>query len=119
MSGRERWLRIGAWFLAISYGIGAPLTAVIEYRSQTFSQRFDLPPELIYLTCAVQLVCSIGVLVRPLAFWAAVALSVITLGAIGSHVKIGSPETAVTAVVYTAVQVWFGLMSRAGASRTK
>ena len=44
MSGRERWLRIAAWFLAISYGIGAPLTAVIEYRSQTFSQRFDLPP---------------------------------------------------------------------------
>ena len=114
MSGRERWLRIGAWFLAISYGIGAPLTAVIEYRSQTFSQRFDLPPELIYLTCAVQLVCSIGVLIRPFATWAAAALTVTTLGAIGSHLRIGSPVTSLAAVFYTAVQIWFGLSWQRG-----
>ena len=116
---RERSVRAAAWFLALSYGLGGPMTAFLEFRSHTLSERFDLPPALIYLTCTVQLVCSIGVLVRPLAFWAAAALSVITLGAIGSHVKIGSPETAVTAVVFTAVQVWFGLMSRAGASRAK
>jgi hypothetical protein len=111
-SARERWIRVTAWFLAVSYGLGAPVTALFEYRSQTFSQRFDLPPALIYLTCAVQLVCSIGVLLRPLAVRASVGLTATTVGAIVSHVRIGSPGTAVAAVVYTALQIWFGLMSR-------
>ena len=112
MSAHRLWTRIAAGFLALSYAIGGPLTAIIEYRSQTLSQRFDLPQELIYLTCVVQLVCSIGVLVRPVAPWAAAALTVVTLGAIGSHLRIGQPVTALTAVVYTAVQIWFGLASR-------
>ena len=112
MSAHRLWTRIAAGFLALSYAIGGPFTAVIEYRSQTLSQRFDLPQELIYLTCVVQLVCSIGVLVRPVAPWAAAALTVVALGAIGSHLRIGQPVTALTAVVYTAVQIWFGLASR-------
>jgi hypothetical protein len=70
------------------------------------------PPELVYFTFAVQFVCAIGVLVRPLASWAAATLTLTTLGAIASHVKIGSPLTAVPAAVYTAVQVWFGLATR-------
>ena len=74
MRPRNRWVGVAAGFLAISYGIGAPLTAFLEYGSQTLSQRFDLPPELIYITCGVQFVCAIGVLVRPLASWAAAAL---------------------------------------------
>ncbi len=119
MFARERWVRVAAGFLAISYGIGAPLGAFLEYRSQTFSQRFDHPPELIYLTCAVQLICSIGVLVRPFASWAAAALSVITLGAIASHLRIASPVTAVPALFYTAVQVWFGVKSRARKAHSK
>ena len=61
---------------------------------------------------AVQVLCSIGVLVRPFALWAAAALTVTTVGAIASHLRIGSPTTAVTAVIYTAIQVWFGLRSR-------
>ena len=111
-SARERSVRVAAWFLALSYGLGGPMTAFIEFRSNTLSERFDLPAALIYLTCAVQSVCSIGVLVRPFALWATTALTVITLGAIGSHVRIGSPETAAAAVVYTALQVWFGLATR-------
>ena len=121
MSGtlvRERSVRVVAWFLALSYGLGAPATAFLEFRSHTLSERFDLAPTLIYLTCAVQLVCSIGVLLRPFACWAAAALTVITLGAIASHLRIGSPASAVAAVVYTVAQVWFGLMSRARATRT-
>ena len=112
MRPRNRWVGVAAGFLAISYGIGAPLTAFLEYGSQTLSQRFDLPPELIYITCGVQFVCAIGVLVRPLASWAAAALTVITLGAIASHLRIASPVTALPAIFYTAVQVWFGLKSR-------
>jgi len=109
---RERSARVAAWFLAISYGLGAPVTAFIEYRGSTLSDRFDLPPALIYITCIVQIVSSFGVLLRPLATWAAAALTVTTLGAVASHVRIGSPETAVTAIVYTVIQIWFGLMSR-------
>ena len=115
---RERGVRVAAWFLALSYGLGGPVTAWIEFRGQTLSERFDLPPALIYLTCVVQLACSIGVLVRPFAVWAAVALTVITLGAIASHVRIGSPATSVAAIVYTAIQIWFGLMSRARTTRS-
>jgi hypothetical protein len=106
-STSERWLSIAAGFLAISYGVGAPLTAILEHRSHLLSRRFDLAPELVYLTCGVQLVCSIGVLVKPIASWAAVGLTVTTLGAIASHLRIGSPLTAVPAIIYTAVQVWF------------
>jgi uncharacterized membrane protein YphA (DoxX/SURF4 family) len=106
-----RWVRFAAWFLALSYGIGAPLTAYLEYASHTFSERFGYPATLIYLTCAVQLVCAVGVLVRPYARWAAVALTVITVGAIVSHLRIGSPLTAVPAIAYTAIQVWVALRS--------
>lgn len=92
--------------------MGAPLTAFLEYRDQTLSSRFDLPTELIYFTCAIQLGCAIGILLRPFAFWSAGALTVITIGAIASHVRIGSPESAVVAVFYTALQIWFALKVR-------
>jgi hypothetical protein len=72
-SVRERSVRVAAWFLALSYGLGGPVTAFLELRSHTLSERFDLPPALVYLTYMVQLACSIGVLVRPFALWAAEA----------------------------------------------
>jgi hypothetical protein len=120
LSARDRWIRRAAGFLAISYGIGAPWTAILEFRHHMLSQRFDLPSELIYLSCAAQVVCAVGVLVRPFASWAAAALTIISLGAIASHLKIASPVTAIPALFYTVVQVWFGLQSRlhgAGARR--
>lgn len=116
-SAREKWRFLAAWFLALSYGIGAPLTAFLEYRSHTLSERFDYPPELIYVTCVVQVVATLGVLVRRFAPWAAAALTVITLGAIVSHLRIGSPVTTLPALFYTAVQIWFGLESRAPRAR--
>jgi len=66
-SVRQRWVRVAAWLLAISYGIGAPLAAVAEGQRRLLSERFDIPPVLVYTTCVVQLACAIGVLVRPLA----------------------------------------------------
>ena len=87
------------------------MTAFLEYRGHTFSDRFDLPPWLIYFTCALQVVCSVGVLRRPLARWAAAALTLTTLGAIATHLRIGSPQTAAAAVFYTVIQIWFGAKS--------
>lgn len=109
---REKWRRIVAGFLSVSYGIGAPLMAFLEFRDQVFSQRFDLPSELIYLTCAVQGMAAVGVLVRRFAPGSAAALTAITLGAVASHLRIGSPSTALPALGYTVLQVWFGLASR-------
>ena len=105
-------MRVAAWFLAVSYGIAAPLTAFLEYRGQTLSQRFDLPPELIYIVCAVQALCAVGVLKDQTRVASAVALTVITIGAMGAHLRIGSPQTALGAVFYAAVQVWFAVKGR-------
>ena len=109
-SSRKRLMRGISWFLAISYFIGAPLTAFLEYKGQTFSERFDYPPELIYVTCTVQFICAMGVLIPRFAAVSAAALTVTTLGAIASHLKIGSPLTVLPALFYTAIQVWFGII---------
>lgn len=101
-----------AALLAVSYGVGAPLAAYLEYQDQLLSQRFDLPPALLYVTSAVQFACAFGVLLKPLASWAAFLLTCTTLGAVAAHVMIGSPETALTAVAYTVAQVWYGLERR-------
>jgi hypothetical protein len=110
-STRGRLLRIAGWFLSISYGLGAPVTAIAELRSGALSERFGLPPELIYLTCAVQLASAPAVLVRALAPWAALALTAVTVGAIGAHLNTESPARAIPAVLYTGLQVWFGIRS--------
>lgn len=103
--------RAVAWFLAVSYGLGAPLVGVLEYRNSAFSERFDLPAWLIYTTTAIQLVCTPLVLSRRYARLAGLALSAITLGAVVSHFRIGSPLTAVPALFYTALQIWFAVRS--------
>jgi hypothetical protein len=110
---RRTAVSVAAAFLALSYGIGAPVCGILEYRSQLFSHRFDLRPELVYLVFVVQFASAIAVLAPRLASWAAAALTVTTLGAVASHVRIGSPLTAMPALLYTAVQIWYGLASRA------
>jgi len=109
----DRLLRIVAIFLVVGYGVGSPLTAILEFKDHTFSTRFDVPAALIYVTCAVQVVCVFGILRRPTATWAAVVLTVTTIGAIGVHLRIGSPQTAIAAVVFTVVQIWFAWKVRA------
>ncbi len=108
----DRWVPFAGWFLAVSYAVGAPLTAILEYRGQMLSQRFEYSPWLIYLTCAMQALCAIGILLKPTRVAAAAALTVITLGAFASHLRIGSPATSGPAILYTAIQAWFGLRSR-------
>lgn len=107
-----RWWRITAWILAISYGVGGPWMAVLEFRNQLFSTRFDWPPALIYVTCVIQFACAFAVLMPRFASLAAAGLTVTTLGAVVSHFRIGSPLTSIPAVLYTALQVWFGLAAR-------
>jgi len=87
--------------------VGAAVVAFLEYNGQTLSERFDFPPELIYATCIVQLFCAVGLLLPRFASWAAALLTVISLGAVASHFRIGSPLTALPAFAYTVVQVWF------------
>jgi len=112
MSFRASPLQIAVWFLAVTYGVAAPFTVVLEYQGQLLSERFNYPGWLIYLTCLVQVLCVIGVLFRATRVWAVVVLTIITVGAVGSHVRIGSPETAGGALVYSAIQVWVGWKSR-------
>lgn len=109
---QPRWVFITAVFLAISYGVGAPLAAFSEFQQHLLSGRFHYLPAFIYFVCVVQFACAFGLLVRRLAPWAAAVLTVTTLGAVASHVRIGSPQAAVPAVIYTVVQVWYGLSSR-------
>ena len=40
-------------------------------------------------------------------------LTVTTIGAAACHLRIGSPVTSLAAFAYTAVQVWYGLRTRA------
>ena len=116
--GLSPWVRRAAIFLAICYGLGAPLAVLLELRRDLLSQRFGLPPSLIYATSVIQFVCAYGVLRQRYARLAATALTVTTLGAVAAHLRIGSPLTATSAVLFTILQVWFGLASsgRAGES---
>lgn len=107
MFHKNRRHRFVAIILAVSYGLGGPITAVLEYREAFFSERFDLPPELLYATIVVQFICSIGILSKRFAQWAALCLTVTTIGAIYAHFRIGSPTTSLVAFAYSGLQIWF------------
>jgi MFS-type transporter involved in bile tolerance (Atg22 family) len=107
---QSRAVRITAVFLAISYGVGDPVAAFFEFHQGLLSGRFHYPPAFIYLVCVVQFACAFGVLVRRLAPWAATVLTVTTLGAVASHFRSVAPRP-VSAVIYTVIQVWFGIRS--------
>lgn len=107
-------VHLAVGFLVVTYAVAAPLTAYFEYHAATVSERFGLPPALIYAVCALQVVFVAGLLVRRWAPWAALGLSVLTLGALGSHLRIGSPLTALPALAYTGLQLWVAWSARAG-----
>ncbi len=118
IASNERWIgavppnkppgvRIAAWILAVSYGLGSSAALLIELRSQLFSARFDVPPQLLFIALPIQLVCAAGVLTVRYAPAAAVVLSVTTVGAALAHFRIGSPLTALPAIGYTVLQLWF------------
>lgn len=105
----SRLTRAVGWFLALTYGAGASLTAVLEVRDHIFSQRFGYPSAFMLAVFGLQIVCAAAILIPRLAVWAAIALSVTTLGAIASHIRIGSPQTAWAAVLFTVLQVWYAV----------
>ena len=105
----SRWQRIVGWFLVLSYAIGSPVFAIIEARTGLLSQRFDYSPEFLYLVSGIQFICSLVLFLRSVAPWSAFVLTVLTVGAIASHLRIDSPVTALPALAYTALQIWYGL----------
>jgi len=104
----SRWERVARWFLVLSYGVGSPLFALAEFRTGMFSERFDFPPEFLYLTSGVQFLAALMLFQRRFVPWSIVVLTVLSVGAIYSHFRIDSPLTALPALAYTAIQVWYG-----------
>lgn len=100
-------VRLLGLFLGISYGIGGPVAALLELRAATLSSRFDLPPSLILSVAVFQTISALAILARRNRIVAALALTAISIGAIASHVRIGSPQTSIAAVAYTLVQLWY------------
>jgi hypothetical protein len=105
----DRWHLIAGWFLFLSYVIGALAFAIFEARTGLMSERFDYPPEFLYFISGAQFVCSLALFSRAFAPWSIAVLSVLSVGAVVSHIRIDSPVTALPALVYTAVQIWYGL----------
>jgi uncharacterized glyoxalase superfamily protein PhnB len=80
-------------------------------RAHFLSHRFGYSPAFILAVCGLQFACAAVILVPRWAVWAAVALSVTAVGAAASHILIGSPLTALPAVLYTMLQTWYGITS--------
>jgi hypothetical protein len=104
----DRWQLIAGWFLFLSYAIGSPVFAIIEAKTGLFSARFEYPPEFLYLVSGVQFVCSLMLFKRAVAPWSISVLTALTIGAVASHIRIDSPTTALPALAYTAIQIWYG-----------
>jgi hypothetical protein len=102
----NRKVNYAGWFLLVTYGLGAIVFALLEYFGHVMSARFDYPPLFIYLVSVIQVLCAVGLLFPR---WIVVSLAVFTvlsLGAVASHFRIGSPITSLPAVAYTVFQIW-------------
>jgi hypothetical protein len=108
-SHADRWQIIGGWFLTLSYVIGSPVFAIVEARTGMFSERFGYSAEFLYLVSGAQVACASVLFVRMLAPWSSVILTVLAFGAVISHFRIGSPLTALPALGYTLLQIWYGI----------
>lgn len=104
----DKWQLIAGWFLFLSYAIGSPAFAIVEAKTGLFSERFEYSPEFLYFVSGVQFVCSVVLFVRSVAPWSVMVLTALTVGAVVSHLRINSPITALPALAYTAVQIWYG-----------
>lgn len=104
----SRWQRVAGWVLFLSYAIGSPIFAIVEAKTGVFSERFNYPPEFLYFVSGVQFICALTLFRRAIAPWSTVILTVLSLGAVVAHVRINSVATALPALIYTAIQVWYG-----------
>lgn len=108
MNTAGKWRSIARWVLFLSYAVGSPAFAFAEYRTGMFSARFGYSPEFLHLVSATQFACAFLLLRRSTALVSITILTVLSIGAIASHFRIGSPLTAVPALLITAIQVWYG-----------
>lgn len=105
----RKFERIVGWLLFVSYAIGSPIGAIIEARTGAVSDRFDYSPEFLYLVSGLQFLCALVLFNRFLAPWSIGILTVISMGAVYSHFRIASPITSIPAILYTLIQVWYGV----------
>ena len=103
--------QFSGWFVFISYAVGSPAMIAVEFRGEVVSQRFGLMPEFVYVVGLVQFVCAFLLFSPRMATWSLATLSVLSAGAVGLHLKIGSPLTGVPALAYTALQVWIAIQA--------
>lgn len=92
----DRNVNVACWFLIESYGVSAPAFGVSEYCGQVWSARFGYSPAFIYLLSFSQFVWAIALLVPKPAILSLAVFTVISLGAVGSHVVTGLPLTAIS-----------------------
>lgn len=105
----NRWQAVAHWFLLISYTAGSAAFAIGEAMTGIFSERFDYPPEFLYLVAGMQIICALLLRVRAAALWSIAVLTILAIGAAYSHFRIGSPMTSIPALAYIAIQAWYGL----------
>lgn len=105
----DRWQLGVAWFLTLSYLIGSPAFSILELRTGLISTRFGYPPVFLYAVGLTQFICASVLFVRSLAPWSCVILDVLAIGAVVSHISIGSPLTGIPALVYVLAQTWYGV----------
>lgn len=104
----DKWLQLARWFLAISYSIGSLAFAIAEFKLGIFSARFDYSPEFLFFVSAFQFTCALLLVFNRAVLWSLAGLTVMSLGAVYSHFKIGSPMTSIPSLAFTALQIWTG-----------
>ena len=102
----DRWANLAGWFLVVTYGLGALVFALLEYFGQVMSARFDYPPLFIYLVSLIQVLCSVALLFPRWVLLSLAVFTILSLGAVASHFRIGSPITSLPAAAYTVIQIW-------------
>jgi hypothetical protein len=115
----NKWANFAGWFLLVTYTLGALVFAFLEFSGNVMSARFDYPPALIYLVSAIQIPCAIALLFPRLILPSLAVFTALSLGAVASHFRIGSPMTSLPAIAYTVIQVWlaYRIWSAAASAR--
>lgn len=105
--GGDKWERIARWLLVIAYGIGSPVFVIAEFMTGVFSARFDYPPGFLYFVGVVQFSCAVLLVLKRARLLSLAGLTVMSVGAIYAHFRIGSPFTSIPSLVFTAAQLWY------------
>jgi len=105
----DSWPGFARWFLVIAYGVGSPAFGIAEAMTGLFSDRFNYPSEFLYLVSALQFSCAVLLLLGRFRILSLAILTVMSLGAIYSHFRIGSPLTALPSLVFTGIQISYAL----------